>query len=223
MTGKDCMKQACRMIITLGLPLLLCGPALAEQHSGPYVGAYVGGNTVITAKSTDNQGSFNLMYDPAMMGSVVFGWELAPGSPVGEGRVELEYSRRSNRLDKAEFVEGKFKGDGNLTSDSLLINSFGVYRSDSLWTPYAGIGIGAARIEASGLKVTGQPLSNDNALVFAFQLGVGADFALTDKLFLDLGYRFFGSTRPKFVESNGLNFETDYFTHNIILGLRLGF
>ena len=151
------------------------------------------------------------------------GWNSDQGNPLGEGRIELEYTRRSNPLDQVKFVEGSFKGGGNVTADSLLLNCFGVYRTNSRWLPYLGAGIGAARIETSDLQVTGQPLSNDSAIVVAYQVGTGVDFALTDRLSLDLGYRFFGCIRPKFTEANGQKFEMDYYSHNVILGLRLGF
>lgn len=216
------MKKTCQMIIALCLPLLLCGPAMA-QHVGPYVGAFLGGNALMSAKSSDDLGSFTLEFDPGLHGSAVFGWDFEPGNPVGEGRIELEYTRRSNSLDKAKFAEGSFKGGGSLIADSLLLNFFGVFHDNRQWAPYVGLGIGAARIEASDLKVTGQPLSSDSSVVFAYQVGTGVDFALTDRLSLDLGYRFFSSTSPKFTEANGRRFEMDYFSHNAILGLRLGF
>lgn len=216
------MNRTSRILIALCLPLLFCTPALA-QHTGFYAGAYLGGSVLPTASCSDNLGSFNLSYDPGLMGSVVAGYDLKPGSSVGEGRVELEYSRRSNKLDKAGYLEGKAPGDGNMTVDSLLLNTFGVYRSDSPWTPYFGAGIGAARIAADGLKVTGKLLSNDDTVVFAYQLGGGIDFALTQTLWLDLGYRFFGTTSPKLAEADGQTFKTEYYSHNIIFGVRLGF
>jgi opacity protein-like surface antigen len=222
MTGRDYMKRTCRMIIALCLPLLFCGPAMA-QHSGPYVGAFVGGNELMAAKASDNKDSFSLKFDPGYLGSAVAGWDFAPGNPVGEGRVELEYTRRSNPLDKVKFVEGEFKGDGKVTADSLLVNFFAVYRNKSRWSPYLGVGIGVARMEAADLKEAGFPLSNSSANVFAYQAGTGVDFALTKRLSLDLGYRFFGSTKPKFTDVNGHKFGMEYFSHNAILGLRIGF
>ena len=216
------MKRTSQMVIALCLPLLLCGPVKA-QHSGPFVGAFVGGNALMNAKSSDDLGSFSLKFDPALLGSAVVGWDFEPGNPVGEGRVELEYTRRSNPLDQVMFVEGNFKGGGNVTADSLLLNFFGVIHDKSRWSPYAGFGIGAARIAASDLQVTGRPLSNGSAVVFAYQLGAGIDVALTDHLNLDLGYRFFSSARPKFTEDNGRKFEMDYISHSAILGLRVGF
>jgi opacity protein-like surface antigen len=177
----------------------------------------------MTSEATDDLGRFSLKFDPALQGSVVAGWDFAPGNPVGEGRIELEYTRRSNPLDKVKFVEGSFKGGGDLTADSLLLNFFGVFHEDRFWAPYAGVGLGVARIEASDLQVTGQPLSSGSAFVFAYQLGVGLDFTLTDYLSLDIGYRFFNTTQPKFTEANGHKFEMDYFSHSAILGLRFGF
>ena len=112
------MKRTCQMIIALCLPLLLCGPVRA-QHSGPYVGAFIGGNALMTAEGSDDLGNFGLKFEPALLGSGVLGWDFEPGNPAGEGRVELEYTRRSNPLDQVKFVQGSFKGGGGVTADSL--------------------------------------------------------------------------------------------------------
>lgn len=216
------MKRTCRIIIALCLPLLICGPATA-QHQGPYVGAFFGANLLRDTQATDNLGSFGLKFTPAPQGSAVCGWEFEPGNAIGEGRVELEYSRRSNPLDQAKFVEGSVSGGGRLTADSLLMNFFGVYRENGRWWPYLGAGIGAARIKAAALTVTGQQLSDDAAVVIAYQLGAGCEFAMTDRLSLDLGYRYFGTGRPKFDEGNGQVFKMDYISQSVVLGLKVGF
>ncbi len=216
------MKRIWQTIITLCLPLLLCGQVQA-QHSGPYVGALFGGNALMNAKASDDQGDFILKFKPALQGSAVIGWDFAPGNPAGEGRVEFEYTRRSNPLDQVKLVEGSLKGSGTVTADSLLLNFFGVYHDNGRFSPYAGVGIGAARIETSDLQVAGYPMSSDSAVVFAYQVGCGVDVALTDYLNLDLGYRFFRSTRPTFSEVNGRTLDMDYSCHSAVLGLRLGF
>jgi len=216
------MKRTSQTIITLCLLLLLCGPAMA-QHSGPYLGAYLGSNTLQSSQGSDQSGSFGLKFTSALQGSAVCGWDFEPGNPLGEGRIELEYSRRSNPLDEVKFVEGSVQGDGDVTADSLLVNFIGVYHDKSRWSPYVGAGIGAARIEASALEVTGQPLSNDSDIVFAYQLLAGLEYAMTDSLSLDLGYRYFSSSQPKFSEANGQVFEMDYLSHSVVLGLKVGF
>jgi opacity protein-like surface antigen len=215
------MKQICRTIIALSLFVTFC-PAYA-QHVGPYLGGYLGGNLLTPAKSSDDMGSFNLTFNKALQESAVLGWNFESGTSIGEGRAELEYSHRSNRLDQVEFAEGSFKGEGDLQVDSLILNSFGEFRSKSFWTPYLGAGVGAARLSASNLSVTGQPLASDSAIVLAYQLGCGVEFELSKHFRLDLGYRFFGTTRPAFRESNGHTFKMDYFNHSAVLGLLFGF
>ncbi|MBT1072047.1 outer membrane protein [Pelotalea chapellei] len=216
------MKPISKMTIYVCLLLLLCVPARAE-HTGPYVGILAGGSALMDAKASNGQESFKLGFNPGFQGSAVVGWDLRYDNPVGEGRIELEYNHRSNPLDKVSFVEGTSKGGGNLTADSLLLNCFAVFHNKLSWSPYVGIGVGAARIEANDLKVDGQALASDSTVVLAYQLGAGVDYPLTDYLNLDLGYRFFGSTKPKFTDFNGQKFGVDYFSHNLVLGLRLGF
>ncbi len=216
------MKKYCHTITALCLTLFLCGSAMAE-HSGPYVGAFLGGNALVNARASDDQGDFGLTFNPALQGSAVLGWDFEPGHPAGEGRVELEYTRRSNPLDQVKFVQGSFKGGGSVTSDSLLLNLIGVYRDNSRLSPYAGVGVGAARIEASDLQEAGFPMGSGSDVVFAYQLAGGVDIELTSYLNLDLGYRFFSSTRSTFTEADGRKFTMEYTGHSAVLGLRLGF
>ncbi len=216
------MKRICRLILSLCLPLLLCSPVMA-QHAGPYIGALGGVSALMNAKSTDSLGEFNLTFKPGMQAGAVLGWDFAPGNPVGQGRIELEYSRRSNQLDKVKFVEGNFNGGGDVTEDCLLVNFFGVYPDSKVWMPYFGAGLGAARIEASNLKVSGQSLATGSGTVLAYQVATGIDYTLTKYLSLDLGYRLFNSVRPEFTEATGQKFKTTYLSHSLVFGLRVGF
>lgn len=216
------MKLTGPIIILLCLPLLLCSQVQAE-HSGPYGGAALGVNSLMDSRSSDDLGSFGLGFTPALLGSIFVGWDFEKGNPVGEGRIELEYSHRSNPVDQVEFVEGSFKGGGRVTADSLLCNFFGTIHDNSPWSPYAGAGIGAARIEASGLQVTGQAMGSGSAVVFAYQLGTGFEYAVSENLVLDLGYRFFNSSRPRFHETSGHDFTMGYVCHTATLGLKVGF
>jgi len=216
------MNQTSRMLIFLFFFLMLASPLWAQNY-GPYCGIFVGGQFLAPAKAEDSFGTFNLEYQPAPSGSLVFGWELEPENIAGEGRVELEYTHRSNAFDQAEYLDGKVSGKGDLSADSLLVNTFTVYRTENPLTPYFGAGIGVARVAASDLTVTGQPLSDDDAVVFAYQLGAGVDVALTQSLMLDFGYRFFNTLKVKLKEANGDEFETSYMSHSVMVGLRMAF
>jgi len=216
------MKRTYRMIITLCLPLVLCSQVQA-QHTGPYVGAFLGGGYLMTSKGNDDLGSSALKFDPALQESAVIGWDFGSRNPIGEGRVEVEYTHRSNPLNEVSFDGGSVKAGGDVVVDSLLLNCWGVFHNRSPWAPYVGLGAGAARMEASGLKVVGQPFASGTSTVFAYQLGAGIDYALNNYLNLDLGYRFFNSTQPRFTESDGHKFKMEYFNHSAVFGLRVGF
>lgn len=215
------MKRTCLIIITLCLSLLFNTEARA-QHEGPYIGALIGGSGVLDSKGADSQGDFGLIFNPGLLGSAVIGWDFEPGNPTGEGRIELEYSRRSNTLDQAQFVEGDFKGGGKLTSETLLINFIGIVYDKSSWYPYAMIGAGASRI-AADLTVNGKQLGDGTSTVLAYQAGAGINLVLNNYLSLDLGYRFNGTSRPEFTEAKGKIFKMDYFNHSGVFGLRVGF
>jgi opacity protein-like surface antigen len=216
------MKRTGKILFAVTMVFILYGSASA-RHFGPYIGAFAGGTALMNSKNTDNLGSFGSRYNPAVSGSAVLGWDLEPGNSLGEGRVELEYTHRSNPLNQVRFVEGSFKGGGSVTADSVLLNLIGVYNDNTRFLPYAGFGFGAARIEARDLTVAGFPVGKGSAVVFAYQVALGVDIPVSNWLNLDLGYRFFGSTKPKFTEVNGNSFQMDYLSHNVVVGLRFGF
>jgi opacity protein-like surface antigen len=216
------MKHVAFRAATICLSLLFCSQVQAG-HSGPYIGAFFGGNALMDAKSSDAKGDAGFTFKPAMVDSAVVGWDLEPGSSAGEGRVELEYSHRSNPLDKVKFSQWSAKGGGDVTADTLLLSCIGVARDSSSWSPYFGLGIGASKIKVANLTVTGQPMGNGSDVVFAYQVQAGVDFAVSDHFSFDLGYRLFGTASPGFTESTGLKSKMDYLSHSAVLGLRVGF
>lgn len=212
-----------QLVLACVLTLAGTNNGWAAPHTGPYVGAFGGGDLLLAARSNDYQGTFKLRFDPSFYGGLTLGWDVKTGSQLGEGRIELEYAHRTSPLVRTKFIEGGDTGSGDVTADSLLVNCFGVYHDNTWWSPYVGGGIGVARMEAVNLKVAGKHLSDDMTTVFAYQLGAGVEVPVTGWLTLDLGYRFFGSIRPRFSEGNGHSFKMDYYNHGVQLGFRAGF
>jgi opacity protein-like surface antigen len=213
------------LLYLLCLPMLLlplCRPAWSA-HQGVYVGAFYGLTVLDEAEAKDDQGTFHLDFDPGQVAAFTLGYDLNPKGFLGDGRIEFEYARRGNSLDKVDFLEGEVGGKGDLQVECLLFSTKGVYRVFRYWVPYFGAGFGAARVEADDLRISGQPLADDDDVVFAYQVGIGADIPLTESLSFDLGYRFFGTTKPEFETSDGDDFKVEYFSHNALVGLRVGF
>ena len=213
-----------RIITTISLALLCFSPALAA-HTGPYIGGFGGANLVPDTSCNSSTGTFILAYKPAIQWGGMIGWDLGPENMLGgEGRVELEYSHRGNKLDTVNLKSsGKVPAVGTLDVDSLIISSYYVYRSPSIFSPYIGAGAGAAQVQADKFQFSGSSLASSTSTVFAYQGGLGVDTNLFKNVSLDLGYRFFGISRPHLTELNGKKFTIDYYSHSALLGLRLGF
>ncbi len=121
-------------------------------------------------------------------------------------------------MDKVKVlgVEGGVSGD--VSNLAFLFNGYFDIKNPSIVTPYLSGGIGVARVDLSKITVTGigdYTTKSYDDTVFAYQVGAGVGIALTEKVTLDLKYRYFGTSDPKIDDTNVTNS-----SHNILLGLR---
>ena len=217
------MKQLRRLLMVLFLVCLLCTTAGAEVHDGLYTGLYAGMPVLEDATAQDALGSYNLETDPGSLLAITFGYELPPGSPVGDGRIELEYAWRSNDYSQATFSDTAVSADGSVTASSLMLNSFAAFRNRTPVTPYLGVGVGAAQLTIDKLVVDGVPLIDDDTMVFAWQAGAGFDFDITRRLRLDAGYRYFATRNSKFNDTSGNKVKLEYTAHTALVGVVVKF
>lgn len=97
-------------------------------------------------------------------------------------RLEGELSYRQN--DFSDF-------DGDARALALMANLFYDFNRGGRFQPYLGVGVGGARVETEGLV---GPLSwDDDDTVFAYQGLAGVAIPLTERLALDIGYRYFAA------------------------------
>jgi opacity protein-like surface antigen len=83
-------------------------------------------------------------------------------------------------------------GGGDLYQIPLLVNGIWNIQTHSAFTPYLGGGVGGA-----ALKLDITDFGSDTAFTFAYQAIAGVKYALSEKLQLDLAYRFFGTLEPE--------------------------
>lgn len=172
-----------------------------------YIGG-LGGVTLVSDSDVSDEEE-DVSAEASFDTGFVFGGTV--GYDFGYIRTEGEISYRQNDLDELSEQGETEKLDGDISSLSFMANGFFEYENESRFTPYAGGGIGIARVE----------IDNDESYddtVFAYQIGAGLSYAATDKLSLDLSYRFLGTTDPNFDD-----FEAEYHSHNIVFGLRYNF
>ncbi|MGH8444804.1 MAG: thrombospondin type 3 repeat-containing protein, partial [Solimonas sp.] len=83
--------------------------------------------------------------------------------------------------------------------------------------PYLGGGLGYQRSEVSSNGAD----DSDNG--FAWQLGAGLGFLVSDRTTLSLDYRFVNASDPEYQTADGGKLKTEYQSHNVGLGLRYAF
>ena len=125
----------------------------------------------------------------------------------------------------------------------IMLNGLYDFNRDGAWQPYLGAGVGVAQVKAKASslgfgtttdtdprQLLGAGAANgfsDSDTAFAYQGLAGLGYDLTDKLTLDLGYRYFVVEGLDF---NGVNsfgarvpYEADYQDHTVTAGVRYQF
>lgn len=80
-------------------------------------------------------------------------------------------------------------GNANTSSTYLLGNVWLDWKNDSVFTPYVGGGLGVAFVNFNQTTAGGVGYTGSDT-VLAYQLGAGVNFAVSDQMSLDVGYRY---------------------------------
>jgi opacity protein-like surface antigen len=196
----------------------------------PYFSVHVGGTWLQDANvDFDDPALFDdeIEFDNGFNVGGAFGYDY------GLARLEIELAHRENDVDTINVDLIDFKGDGDFSATSVMLNGYWDFETGSPVVPYLGGGIGFANVSANNVKFFDElgavRYVDDDDNVFAYQLAAGLAFALNPALTLDLGYRFFGTSDPE-LEADPLlvdppfgDFETEFDSHNVNLGLRMNF
>lgn len=216
--------------------LLLCAlTLLGLTHLTPALAAprdYIGGNISFT---TPQDADFEYKSVPLVLESSYdngLGFGLVFGKSYDNNlRIEGELGYRANDLDAFSDGGEILGAAGDITATSFLFSTYYDIANPSRFTPYLGAGLGGAYVKLDARLIEPDPTDadivfEDEALALAYQLGGGVACKLNRVLSLDLGYRYFSTANLKLKDQDPAgdnNFETDYSTHNVSLGLRLAF
>lgn len=151
----------------------------------PYVSAKVTSSKIdADYKWTDSAGGESYNQD-----DTVFGGAIAAGISVptafGAVRTELEYRMNEDAEDEIAKII-----DTTVETQSLMLNAYVDIDTGTKFTPYIGGGIGYAKVKGSfNEPIYGSEGSMDDNN-FAWQIGLGASYAITQNVALDAGYRY---------------------------------
>ncbi|MEX0311371.1 MAG: outer membrane protein [Tateyamaria sp.] len=154
-------------------------------------------------------------YDTGTMFGGAIGYDYA-GSPW---RSEVEFAYRTADATPAASVGTT----GDFASTSLMINGIYAFNTSGPLTPYAGLGIGV--MTEVDFDIDAGPAAgeyNDSG-VFAAQVMVGAEFAVSDRTALFAELRYFTAGSQTLDGPGGATIEADYDTVDALIGLSIRF
>lgn len=198
----------------IALIICLCFAATAQaaqnaQNADSFYGGLFGGFTVLPDLDISQGAAFGeLETDAGFNFGAVIGHKWAMGL-----RAEGEISYRQNDMDK---VSGPFGGlvTGDLSAFAFMGNAWYDFHTGTPWIPYAGGGLGIARITVD------VPGFDESDTVFAWQIGGGVGYEFTPGIVVSADYRYLATSDPSFDDPGFPDLEVEYMSHNIMLGIR---
>lgn len=218
---------------TLALLAVPAIAAAAPMRSGAYVSGFLGANI---AKDSDvtaydftgtQQIDDRVEFDPGIYIGGTGGYDF--GMIRLEGEISYKHAEMKAITDNFPPPTHYRDVDGSLGVLAFMANAYFDLHNDSPVTPYWGGGIGFANLHLSDTYVNGgggRFYREDDATAFAYQAGLGLEIALNQRVSLDVGYRYFGTSKEKFDRENQLNSstaETKFESHNVLVGARIKF
>ncbi len=173
--------------------------AMLPAYAGNlYVSGQVGITKTNDADWKDSGFSGEIKFDDAVNYGIAVGTNI-----MDNVRAEVELSHRE--ADNDEFCADGFGcGDnglgGELKTTLLLANFYYDFMAGEALRPYVSAGVGAAyhdgELSASDDTVSVSESGDDT--VFAYQLGLGISYDISEDISLAFGYRYLSSSDPSF-------------------------
>ena len=211
-------------IHSLALALTMLAGISAAQAQ-PY-DVYFSGNLGLAMPAnsettfTDEPG---LVMDFGLDDSVLFSGSV--GLISGMYRSEIELSHQSHDFDSISasgitIAPEDIGLSGETSSLSALLNAYFDFSATETVKPYLTAGAGIANVDFQGtLDIEDETDTFDESdTSFAYKLGGGLGFDLTDNFTIDLGYRFYSAHSLKYE-----TMRTEVKSHNLTAGFRFRF
>lgn len=202
------MKRASVLAVLLLVLGTRVQSATAERID--YTEGHLGLAFVSDSHITDQAGVTGRMsFDPGL----AFGFTR--GRDYGFVRYEGEIGYFRVATDDLEAFNVSVPIDADNSAFFFLLNGwFQREDRDAPTSPYGGIGLGFARAAVSDASAGGRQVwESDSDYVLALQLGAGARFRVTDRVSLDVRYRYFATTDPEFESA-----DAELHAHMLVIG-----
>lgn len=201
--------MASKAFVVAALALAALPALAADQPAGFYVGVGIGAVQPLDSDISGTGISADVEYDPGMAAIGNLGYYYGNGF-----RTELELGHSWADVDSPS-------GDANVLD--TMLNGYYDFRSDSKFTPYLGIGVGAARVSFDGIAPVGTTSLDDSAWTFAYQGIAGVSYAVNNQWDVFGDYRYFGTLDSEVKTASGRDVDAEYSDHRLMIGIRFNF
>ncbi len=137
--------------------------------------------------------------------------------------VELGYSFNASYSSVASHLRGgSYSFTDTIGTQTLFVNGYYDFYNTSQVTPYLSAGLGTSWLRSSG-NIAGYSTGSNTEVSFAWNIGAGLGFKLSDTIGVDVGYRYANLGRAKTGLSSQGMIETNVASHQLMMGLRYNF
>ena len=207
------------VVLLVGILLFFTATSVfgEDKKTGPYFSANIGMAFPSDSDITDST-------VPGITAGVESDSGLALGAALGYDfgilRFEGEIGWQKNDLDKLKIIGINFDLTGDASIISFLLNLYIDMENSTPFTPFFGVGVGLANVDINDLNVPGSglPSSSGDETVFAWQIGGGLGYAVSQSTTLEIKYRYFATKDAEFGTT-----KVELASHNIYLGARFAF
>ncbi|QJB57105.1 outer membrane protein [Pseudodesulfovibrio sp. zrk46] len=226
------MKKISLALAVMVMSLLISGVAFAGD--GGFYGAIKAGGSFLDADKTHStnattatvtKSKFSTDSAGVIGAAVGYNW-MDMDLPI---RTEVEYMYHSDFKYKYEDSNSTLTDEINI--QTLMLNGYWDFYNSTAFTPYINAGVGFAWVKedfkTGGTVSLSEPSSKTNTN-FAWNVGAGVGWSITESVILDLAYRYdyYGDGQKVTGTSTGKSVTSqvkDLATHNVLLGLRYQF
>jgi opacity protein-like surface antigen len=203
-----------KIVLTVAALAIIATPIIASAASDAF---YVKGNIGLgLAMDTDVDnmpelaGTATVTYDSGFLLTGAAGYDF-----FGPMRLELEYLWQKNDVDTLRYKNriGDFD-QGDLKTQSFMLNGYYDIDTGSAWMPFVGAGIGWSKLD---LSTPALPFG-DNDDVFTYQFIGGVAYNFSVNFAVDVHYRFMGTSDATI---DGADFNLN--SNDLMLGFRYSF
>ncbi|HET8552235.1 MAG TPA: OmpA family protein [Gammaproteobacteria bacterium] len=222
------------LVAALALTLPVAALAQSGNNNGETPGNYIGiglganflhDSSVYSGRHAPFFFHDSVKYDTGWAAMLTFG-HLSPGG----WRSEIEFSYRRNDFDSIRHYDiGRYDATGDAVSYGLFFNELYDFQTNSVVTPYLGLGLGVLRLEYRSAGPFGRNATRSPDIrIDDIDSGLGAQaiaglkFNISDNVAMALDYRYYVPVHLTFNPSLD-GYDVSWTGNTLMLALQFGF